>query len=221
MCGRFTLVAIPEDIQDAFDMAVDPSQVAPRYNIAPTQDVLSVVQRQEGRRAEMFRWGLVPSWANDAKIGNKMINARAETVFEKPGFRSASRRRRCLVVADGFYEWHRTPKERQPYRFGLKDWQPFGLAGLWESWRSPQGDHVRSCTIITTSSNELVGRVHSRMPVMLSAEGQGLWLDENKDVADLRELLVPYDAGEMDTYRVSSLVNSPSNDMPDVIARAD
>ena len=169
MCGRYSLAADLEDIQQRFELFASDLTYSPRYNIAPTQPVLAVTN-YEGRQPEYLRWGLIPSWAKSASVGNRLINARAETVAERPSFRSALARRRCLVIADGFYEWQRVGKARRPMRVVLKSGEPFAFAGLWDSWWDPAGDIVRSCTIITTEPNELLRPIHNRMPFILPEE---------------------------------------------------
>ena len=192
----------------------------PRFNIAPTQKVLTAVSDGSANRPRLMKWGLIPFWAKDPSIGNRMINARAETVAEKPSFRQAFRRRRCLVLADGFYEWRRQGKVKIPMRIILKTGEPFGLAGLWETWKSPEGRVVESCTIVTTSANPMMEPIHNRMPVIVPRDAEARWLDpEEQDPAALSDILVPYVAGEMDAYEVSTLVNSARNDTPDVVAR--
>ncbi len=171
MCGRFTLTTSPEQLRAAFYGLSVPDQVQPRYNIAPTQPV-AVVANDDKFQMDFFIWGLIPSWAKDPAIGSRMINARAETLAEKPSFRAAFRRRRCLVLADGFYEWRQEPGQRSktPMYIKLKSGEPFAFAGLWENWNSPDGSNVLSCTIITTEPNSLMQSIHNRMPVILSKE---------------------------------------------------
>jgi putative SOS response-associated peptidase YedK len=181
--------------------------------------VLTVLDADDGRRAGFLRWGLIPSWAKEPSIGDRMINARAETVAEKPSFRRALQKRRCLILADGFYEWRAEGKRKTPMFISLASREPFGFAGLWESWRSPTGETVRSCTIITTAPNALMESIHNRMPVILPREVEARWLDRSiEDPARLLPLLAPYPAGEMDAYEVAALVNSPRNDSPACIA---
>lgn len=168
MCGRFTLRVPAAELVEIFRLLRRPD-VQPRYNIAPTQPVAVVRRIDRGRELSMLRWGLVPSWAKDPKIGARMINARAETVATKPAFRTALRRRRCLVPADGFYEWAKSAGgTKQPHYITRRDGRPFAFAGLWESWDGPDGSSIESCTIVTTEANDLVGRIHDRMPVILS-----------------------------------------------------
>ena len=187
------------------------------YNIAPTQEVLTVVGG-ETRRAGYMRWGLIPSWAKDSSIGSWMLNARAEMEADRLAFRTALRRRRCLVLADGFYEWQRAGASRRPMRIVMRSGEPFAFAGLWETWRDPEGEVVPSCTIITTEANELLRPIHYRTPVILPREKEGFWLDRDvKDPAALGNVLNPYPTDAMAAYQVSSLVNSFANDGPGVI----
>ena len=202
------------ELQGRFEFAAAGLPHAPRYNIAPSQPLLAVLNGGE-RRAAHLRWGLIPSWAKSASVGNRLINARAETVAERPSFRSALARRRCLVLADGFYEWQRTGKARRPMRVTLKSGEPFAFAGLWDSWRDPEGEIVRSCTIITTAANELLRPVHERMPVILPRELESFWLDNDmRDTGALSNVLAPYPVEAMEMYEVSSLVNRPCNGRP-------
>ena len=213
MCGRYTLTADPKTLQAEFGISI-PENLAPRYNIAPTQPVPVVVAENGTPRLDVFRWGLIPSWAKDPRIGNKLINARAETIAEKPSFRTAFRRRRCLIPADGFFEWQKTPHGKQPVFIHLKNRRPFAFAGLWEQWLSPDGSEIFSCTIITTAPNELLKDVHNRMPVILPPDTRRLWLDSSQPSQHLLPLLKPYPATEMTFYPVSKLVNAPANDNP-------
>ncbi len=219
MCGRYSLAADAELIEGRFNVQLTGLPRIPRYNVTPTQEVLTIAG-QSPRRAGMMRWGLVPSWAKDPSAGNRMINARAETLVRRPAFRMALERRRCLVVADGFYEWTSVGNHRVPRRFTLKSGEPFAFAGLWERWKAPSGEDILSCTIITTGPNLVMQPVHDRMPVILSREAESLWLDAGaQDTDTLTRLLVPFPAEEMDAYEVSPLVNSPRNDVPECIAR--
>ena len=220
MCGRYALISNISELQGRFGFVVDSPAPEPRYNIAPTQQVLAVVN--DGlRRGEMMRWGLVPSWAKDIKIGSRMINAVSETAAAKPAFRSAFRRRRCLVLADGFYEWRREGKQRTPVYFFQKSGEPMAFAGLWESWQSPEGEHIRSCAILTTAANEFMAQIHHRMPVILSAETEPLWLDPLTETPDtLEPLLIPAPPELLDAREVSPTVNNVRNDGPDCIAAA-
>ena len=216
MCGRFTLGATAATLAAQFDLANVPTWT-PHYNIAPTQEVLVVLQPspQANREARLHRWGLIPPWAKDPSIGNRMINARAETVATKPAFRRAFKERRCLLLADGLYEWQRQERRKQPFYIRLRDGRPFAFAGLWEHWEGSEGMAIQSCTILTTTSNEVVGRIHDRMPVILSPTDYDRWLDPSiQEPAVLQTLLRPYPADEMTAYPVSTLVNSPANDTP-------
>src|SRR5918993_4030416 len=180
MCGRYTLRTPIDILAEGFEIQEYPSSITPNYNVAPTQEIAAVVEEEDDKRKlEMFHWGLIPSWAKDPSIGNKMINARAETVSEKPSFRTAFKKRRCLIVADGFYEWQKTDNGKQPFYIRMKDSSPFAFAGLWESW--DRGEEIRSCSIITTDANDLMGQIHHRMPVILPPENYGVWLDSDFD----------------------------------------
>jgi putative SOS response-associated peptidase YedK len=217
MCGRFTLSLDPADLAAAFPEFNFPQKLAPRYNIAPTQPVLAL-PNDGSRRADFFLWGLIPSWAKDPSIGSRLINARAETLAEKPSFRAAFKYRRCLIFADGFYEWQPLPgqKAKQPYFIRLKSGRPFAFAGLWELWNSPDGGQLPSCTIITTTPNELMAGLHNRMPVILRPDDYAQWLDPAPlPTRSLLPLLQPYPAEEMTAHPVSPLVNNPANDRPE------
>ena len=221
MCGRYSLISDLTALQSRFDFETPVNDHAPRFNIAPTQSVLAVRWEDGHNVAEHMRWGLIPSWAKDMSIGNRAINARAETLAERPMFRAALRRRRCLILADGFYEWAGTGKARQPMRILLTTGEPFAFAGLWETWTNPEGEMVNSCTIITTTPNDVMRPIHDRMPVILPQEHEVAWLNpKNNDSAAVREMLVPYPPDTMHAYRVSTLVNSPANDTPDVVIRS-
>ena len=207
MCGRYTLT-VPVD-RLAAELGLDEvrADLSPNFNVAPTQSVAAVVAEGGKRRLELLRWGLVPSWADDPEIGSRMINARSETAPDKPSFRSAIRRRRCLIPADGFYEWKREEGVKQPFYIRMKGGRPFAFAGLWESWH----DEVRSCAILTTSANALVGDVHERMPVILPREDYEVWLDPEAEREELVSLLRPYPGEDLETFPVSRFVNSPRN----------
>ena len=218
MCGRYSLKADIAQLAMRFEFAADEAIHEPAYNIAPTQQVLTVTNEGE-RRASYMRWGLIPFWAKDAKIGYRMINARGETVAEKPSFRTALRKRRCLILADGFYEWQKLGgKQKRPMRIVLKSGEPFAFAGLWETWKDPEGELIKSCTIITTAANDYLQPIHDRMPVILPRESESFWLD--KDVEDplaLTSVIAPYPDDEMDAFEVSTLVNNTRNKGPEVI----
>jgi putative SOS response-associated peptidase YedK len=218
MCGRFTITVNADTMQQELGLVGMPEHYQPRYNVAPSQPIAVVADASE-RQAEWMRWGLIPFWAKDPAIGNRLINARAETLAEKPAFRGAFAKRRCIILADGFYEWQKGagPGGRaQPYHFRREDGKPFAFAGLWEFWRSPEGEEVRSCTIITCDANACVAPVHQRMPVLLSGEDLWKWLGQ-EDAGSLQNLLKPYPAEEMVRYPVSTRVNSPELDLPDLI----
>jgi putative SOS response-associated peptidase YedK len=217
MCGRFGLSATPEQLALLLDIAPgDIPKMSPRYNIAPSTLTPIVRHNAEGgRRVHPVRWGLVPSWAKALKIGHRMINARAETVAQKPAFRSAFKRRRCLVLTDGFYEWKPTPEGKQPHHFGLADDSPFALAGLWERWQPDEdADPLDTFTIVTTEANPVVAPVHHRMPVILSPGDYDTWLDRDTPPEVAHALLGPCPPDAMVRWPVSTLVNSPRNDDP-------
>ncbi len=219
MCGRYTLRTPVDTLAEQFDLDEYPSSLTASYNIAPTQEVATVVEEDDKRKLEMFHWGLIPSWAKDPQIGNRMINARAETVHEKPSFRSAFKARRCLILADGFYEWQKADNGKQPFYIHMKDGSPFAFAGLWETWKN--GEELRSCAIITTDANDLMNEIHHRMPVVLHPENYGVWLDPDFDEKDpLKDLLKPFSSEEMEAYMVSRRVNKPSNNEPSVVEPA-
>jgi putative SOS response-associated peptidase YedK len=208
MCGRYALRTPPKSLGKAFGVEEVPDYEA-RFNIAPTQTIAGVRQTPDGREMKFLKWGLVPSWAKDASMGARLINARSETVTEKPSFREAFKRRRCLIPADGFYEWVRAGGKKQPYFFRLRDEQPFGFAGLWGRWESGDGAIIESCTILTTEANDVLKPVHDRMPVIIHPEDYELWLDDDERRTDLRrDLLQPFPAEEMLGHLVSTLVNS-------------
>jgi putative SOS response-associated peptidase YedK len=222
MCGRFTISTRKERIEDAFDGAAVDHWLPPRYNVAPTQDI-PVILNDGANRVTLARWGLIPSWAKDASIGNRLINARAETLHEKPAFKQSFKSRRCVVIADGFYEWRTVPGSRikVPLFIRLKSGDPFGFAGLWDRWKDPE-DHERlTCTIITTSPNDLVRGIHDRMPAILSTEARRTWLTPGPVPSEaLQACLAPYPASEMTAHEVSTRVNKPGIDSPDLIEPA-
>jgi putative SOS response-associated peptidase YedK len=215
MCGRFTLTADLKALAERFSTPVPPNaKYNARFNIAPSQPVI-VVGDDGQRYMKQMRWGLIPSWAKDPAIGNRMINARVETIAEKPSFRTALKKRRCLIPADGFYEWQKLGKIKQPVRIVLKSREPFGFAGLWEHWTSPENEEILTCTIITTEANELLKQVHDRMPVILTRETESQWLDpKNDDPVKLLPLLKQYPSEQLEYYPVSREVNSPGVDKP-------
>ena len=217
MCGRFTLTVNIDAVAKAFGVA--PSlQTAPRYNVAPTQEVVSILH-DETKHLDFLRWGLIPSWAKEESIGAKMINARAETLAEKPSFKRLLQGRRCLIVADGFYEWKKEQGGKTPMYFTLPNHDLFAFAGLWDVWKRPDGQQLHTCTIITTAPNELVAPIHNRMPVILPKSVQDEWLDPAQhDTHVLQQLLNAYTASEMFVHPVSKKVNSPQYDSADLIA---
>ena len=214
MCGRFTLFEADTILSKEFGAPI-PFDLKPRYNVAPSQQVAAVRSWTDSGKREfsLFRWGLIPSWAKDASIGNKMINARAETVAEKPSFRNAFRHRRCLVPMNGFFEWQKRGIYKKPYFIALGDKRVMAVAGLWERWEGAGGPPVESCTLLTTEANELIAPMHNRMPVIVAPGNFELWLNvPEQDFAALRPLLTPYPPGEMFTRPVSLRVNNPSTD---------
>tara|TARA_B100001123_G_scaffold441464_2_gene582701 strand:- start:1550 stop:2296 length:747 start_codon:yes stop_codon:yes gene_type:complete len=220
MCGRFSLV-VPERFFSKVFVFKDLPEMHPDYNISPGVDIWGARNKQYEEQPEMvkLRWGLVPSWAKNPKIGYRMINARSETVAEKPAFRSAFKRRRCVIAADGFFEWKREGKERTPYFIHLKNKEPFGMAGLWEKWTSEEGDELQTCTILTTTPNSLMEPLHDRMPVILANQDLKPWLSGDTRESELLELTAPYPAKKMDAYSITSLVNSPRNNAPELLEK--
>ena len=219
MCGRFTLTADSATLQESFPEVQFPAEGRARFNIAPSQPVL-VLPNDGKNTADYFLWGLIPIWAKDPTIGSKLINARAETLGEKPSFRGSYKYKRCLVFADGFYEWKAETgtKAKTPHFIKLETGLPFALAGLWDEWHSPDGSQIKSCTIITTEPNELMSKLHNRMPVILPPSAYEEWLDPAPQKPEaLQHLLVPYPATGMRAYPVSTLVNSPGNDRPECV----
>jgi putative SOS response-associated peptidase YedK len=222
MCGRYAFFSPAEAVRRVFELP-DAPPLEPRYNVAPTQDVAAVRAGEEGRRAfAMLHWGLVPKWAKERAIGNRMINARAETLDEKPAFRDAFRKRRCLVLADGWYEWQAAAGGKQPWFVRRRDAKPLAFAGLWERWKDPaDGSTLESCTIVTTNASESIRKIHERMPVVLDAPDWDRWLDTAfSDTAKLSELLVPFDAKALEAWPVSREVNAPKNEGPGLIEPA-
>lgn len=218
MCGRYTITITLEELVVRFVMnRTSVPYNRPKYNVAPGQMILSVIHDGNANRAGELKWGLVPSWANDAKIGNKMINARAETLLQKPAFRPLLERKRCLIPADSFYEWRKNAADnsKQPIRIQLTGGSLFAMAGLYDTWLAPDGTKLGTCTIITTEPNELVADIHNRMPVIIRPEDEATWLDRNnRDVSMLQKMLKPFPAKEMQAYPVSSIVGNVNNDSP-------
>ena len=225
MCGRYTQTASPELIAKQFNIAEPIPLFKPNYNIAPTQNVVAIRLQAETAKREcvLLKWGLIPVWAKEAKFGNQCINAKCETVAEKPAYRSAFKKRRCLVVANGFYEWQRVGERKQPMWIGRKDKQTFAFAGRWEWWQPPAGASgtpappIESCTIITTGPSGLMSAIHNRMPVILPASSYDEWLDPSSPAEPLKELLRSSPSEELHAYPVSHLVNSPRNNAPQLL----
>jgi putative SOS response-associated peptidase YedK len=222
MCGRFTLTLDPAQLREAFPWLSVPDGLSPRYNVAPTQPV-AVVPNTGENKIDTYTWGLIPSWSKDISIASRLINARAETITEKPAFRNSFRRRRCLILSDGFYEWKQdlAGKGKTPYYIRLQSGEPFAFAGLWDTWVHPDGSEIRSCTIITTSPNELMQPIHNRMPVILAPHGYAEWLESKEQKLEvLTRLLKPYPSSSMITFPVTKLVNYPQNDTPECVKPA-
>lgn len=218
MCGRFALTRSSGEVAARFGVQQVLFHFSPRYNIAPSQPVATVMLEGGERLLTACKWGLVPFWAKDASIGNRLINARAETLTEKPAFKYALARRRCLVPADGFYEWRTEGNRRQPVYIRRRDGGLFAFAGLWEEWQSPDGSPLRTCTIITTQPNSLIAPIHHRMAVILSPDSEETWLDPSvRDPSQLLALLQPYPSEELVAYAVSPRVNNPAYDDPSCI----
>jgi putative SOS response-associated peptidase YedK len=217
MCGRYTLTVDIKTIAEKFGVPAT-LETSPRYNIAPTQEVVTVMRNGTSHLA-LLRWGLIPSWAKDESIGSKMINARAESLAEKPSFKGLLRSKRCLIVADGFYEWKQENGYKTPMYITLKNGDPFAFAGLWDQWKSPDGEQVRSCTIITTEPNEVLAPIHNRMPAILLPGAYEDWLNPDmRDEQALSHWLAPYPAEEMAARAVSRQVNDPKREGPELIA---
>ena len=216
MCGRYSLIADLGELARRFEFEGDWLDFESSFNVAPTQQVLTVVGGDE-RRAGFMRWGLVPHWSKDMKIGSRMINARAETVAEKPSFRSSLRRRRCLVLADGFYEWQRNGEAKRPMRIVMRSGEPFAFAGIWSVWKDAEGNRIPTCAIITTTANDTLRPIHERMPVVLPRDSESFWLDpELEDPAAITSVLTPAANDAMEAFEVSSLVNKVANNRPEV-----
>ena len=218
MCGRFTETKTAKLVAEHFAAQQVKFDFGPRYNIAPSQDIAVVTMNRNGERVlDGYHWGLIPSWAKDESIGNKMINARAETVGEKPSFKNALKRRRCLIPADGFYEWEKVGKSKVPHHIRLREGELFAFAGLWEEWQAPDGKPLRSCTIITTTPNELTEKIHNRMPVILPPDLEEAWLDSGLEPEAALAMLRPYDARQMEEYIVDRKVGNAAYDAPDLV----
>lgn len=223
MCGRYSQTQTGEAIAIAFGLPHRPD-LAPRYNVAPGQNIAVIgrANAQSPRQLKSLRWGLIPRWAKDHRVGYKLINARSETAATKPSFREALAKRRCLIPADGFYEWQKTTEGKQPFYFHRVDQAPFAFAGLWERWRSPEGEVVTSCTVLTTAANALLKPIHERMPVILPTDAYEPWLDPNlTDARQLQRWMQPDDPESMRCYAVSPRINKPSHDGPDCLTPLD
>jgi putative SOS response-associated peptidase YedK len=219
MCGRFTLTVDPAEFKDEFEGADFPAKFARRFNIAPSQAILAI-SNDVRKAADFFVWGLIPSWAKDPTIGQRLINARGETLGEKPAFRGAYKYKRCLILADGFFEWKTMPgtKTKIPHFIRLKTRKPFAFAGLWDEWHAADGGSLRTCTVVTTTPNELMASIHNRMPVILQSEDHSEWLDPAPRTPDsLKHLIKALPSELMEAYPVSVLVNSPANDRPECV----
>jgi putative SOS response-associated peptidase YedK len=215
MCGRYKLSRRKQVVEEYFDATSDEPDWSPRYNVAPTQPVAVIRQhpKEPVRELSLMRWGLIPSWAKDASGAARMINARSETAGTKPAFRDALKSRRCLIPADGFYEWMRTGKTKQPFCFEVNKGELFGFAGLWERWKDPSGNWIKTCSILTTAPNAVTSPVHDRMPVILDPDSYELWLDPGMtNVAAASDLLKPFDARLMRCFPVSNRINHVAND---------
>ena len=216
MCGRFSFSPLAKIIEDRFDVKVDLGQYTPRFNCAPSQD-LALISNANPNELSYYKWGLIPFWAKDKSIGNKMINAKAETITEKASFKNPFKRKRCLVLSDGFYEWKKiNPKEKIAYRIQMEDGSLFALAGIWDTWKNEEGLLINSFAIITTTPNELIENIHTRMPVILGKNDEKPWLNET-DTDFLKSLLNPFPAKYMTAYSISRLVNYPKNDTEEIL----
>src|SRR5262245_35112173 len=219
MCGRFTATCEFSDIWVRWNLDHDLPKYTPRFNVAPetSPNVPLIVRQRGGNECRLMHWGLIPHWAADPSIVNRMINARAETLTELPSFKSLVNRGRCIIPADGFYEWRKEGKGKIPMRFKLKSGKPFAFAGLWDSWKQPDGSLLRTYTIVTTEPNDVLRPIHNRMPVMLSNDDAQKWLADDDEIAHVLTLLKPYPPGEMEGYGVSPVVSNPRNDSPECI----
>lgn len=219
MCGRYSFAPELKIVNEHYDITVNDNEIKPNYNCAPTQ-LLPVVSNDAPEKLSLYRWGLIPFWAKDKSIGNKLINSRAETITEKASFKTSFKRRRCLIPADAFYEWRKktSVKKKIPYRIFIKDQLLFSMAGIWDQWKGPEGEIIRSFSIITTSPNELMAEIHNRMPVILSKQSENTWM-KSSNQQELLDLLQPFPAKLMDAYRISELVNSPRNNTQEIIKK--
>jgi putative SOS response-associated peptidase YedK len=216
MCGRFSIFTPIQELKQRFDADIPDEPVFARYNAAPGQNMI-VIPMDDPHKMHLFKWGLIPHWAKDEKIGYKMINARAETLKEKPAFRGSLQKGRCLVLADGFYEWSIKAGKKVPYRIELTNRKPFAMAGLCSQWKDEAGKEIDTFTIVTTQANKIVGTIHDRMPVILNKEWEREWLDPLRDAKDTDQFLMPYSENNMEMYPISTLVNSPKNDVAEIL----
>ncbi len=212
MCGRFAFINNLIQLKEEFEVDDPTFDLMPNYNVAPSQIIIAIVKDEGTSKLAQFRWGLIPFWSKDENIGYKLINARSETIHEKSSFKQAFEKRRCLIVASGFFEWKKIGKQKIPMYITLKTRKPLSFAGLWEIWKSPEGDEIKSCTIITTSPNKLMESIHNRMPAIMPAEHREQWLDNSHfDESKLKQSLMPYSDAEMEVWEVNKNVNSPQN----------
>jgi len=216
MCGRFSNFSPLDVLRNRFRVDPPDEPVYPRYNAAPGQKLI-VIPMDDPHKMHFYKWGLIPSWARDPKIGNSLINARSETLKEKPAFRGSLNRRRCLVLADGFYEWKTTSGRKVPYRVELRGREPFAMAGLCSTWKDPDGKSIDTFAIVTTNANEIVGTIHDRMPVIFTPEQESKWIDLSFDFQEVNQCLLPYSENDMEIYPISTLVNNPKNDIPEIL----
>lgn len=221
MCGRYSFAPDLKIVNEHYEITLNDGDLHPNYNCAPTQ-LLPVITNELPSQLSFYSWGLVPFWAKDKTIGNKLINARAETISEKASFKNAFRRRRCLVLADAFYEWKKMSgsKSKTPYRIFLPERPLFSMAGIWETWKSAEGEQLNSFSVVTTMPNELMAEIHNRMPVILTKNAEKIWL-QSDDESQLKELLKPYPAKAMSAYRISNLVNLPRNNHKNITLPVD
>lgn len=218
MCGRYTDSKRDKQLLTRLGVPEEQAEFFPRYNLAPTQDAWVAMRGDDGAvRLRKMRWGLVPFWAKDLSVGSKMVNARSETVAERAAYRKAFHQRRCVILADGFYEWRKTSRGKEPHYIRLKNGKPFVFAGLWETWNAPDGSLLETFCILTGGANELVAEIHTRMPIILDEEKALQWLNPNATAGELKALLVPFEARKMESYPVSKMVNNAAFERPDCV----
>lgn len=216
MCGRFSMETPFEKVKKRYNVTLPRDKFSPRYNIAPGQNVY-VITSQDPKNLTLSKWGLIPFWSKDPKIGNRLINARSETVASKPAFRTSFKRNRCLIPADGFYEWDKKKKKRVPYRIELKEKDIFSFAGICDSWNDPEGGVVNSFSILTTQPNKSIAKIHDRMPVILKLEDEMDWINQKTDEKELTKMFKAYPASKLNIYEISTLVNNPQNDFIEIL----